>query len=77
MRAYKSAFDTFRMYAVAEFPNYGFGQAVTAQEHQDIYERAIARDVKGCLAAIERHVTLYKNGNRTKVPLPGKSSDTL
>lgn len=73
MRAYKSAFDTFRMYAVSEFPNYGFGQAVTAKEHLAIYEAAIARDTKACLAAIEDHVTLYKDGNRTRVPLPGES----
>lgn len=75
MRAYKSAFDTFRMYAVSEFPDYGFSQAVTAEEHLAIYEAAIKRDVKGCLAAIERHVTLYQDGNRTSVPLPDKRSN--
>lgn len=73
MRAYKSAFDTFRMYAVASIPNYGFSQDVTAQEHLDIYETAIKRDVSGCIAAIERHLTLYKNGNRTADPLPSKA----
>lgn len=61
MRAYKSAFDTFRMYAVTTFPNYGFSQEITAKEHQDIYETAINRDVAGCLAAIERHLTRNKD----------------
>lgn len=72
MRAYKSAFDTFRMYAVSTFPNYGFSQEITAKEHQDIYEAAIKRDVPGCIAAIERHVTLYRDGNRSDDPLPSK-----
>lgn len=61
MRAYKSAFDTFRMYAVSTFPNYGFNPRVTAREHKDIYETAINRDVKGCIAAIERHLIRNKN----------------
>lgn len=72
MRAYKSAFDTFRMYAVSEFPNFGFSPEVTAREHQAIYETAINRDVPGCIRAIEQHVTLYKDGNRTDDPLPPK-----
>jgi DNA-binding GntR family transcriptional regulator len=72
MRAYKSAFDTFRMYAVSAYPNYGFSQDITAKEHLDIYETAIARDVPGCIAAIERHLTLYEGGNRTADPLPPK-----
>lgn len=76
MKAYRSAFDTFRMYAVSTFPNYGFSQDITAQEHLDIYETAIARDVPGCVAAIERHLTLYKDGNRTADPLPPKTHVT-
>lgn len=73
MRAYKSAFDTFRMYAVSAFPNYGFSQEITAKEHLDIYETAIKRDIVGCIKAIERHLTLYKDGNRSDDPLPPKA----
>ena len=73
MRAYKSAFDTFRMYAVAEFPDFGFGQKVTVREHSAIYEAAINRDSAACIAAIEQHVTLYHDGNRSTKPLPSKN----
>ena len=73
MRAYKSAFDTFRMYAVAEFPDFGFGQAVTIREHLAIYEAAIKRDSAACIAAIELHVTHYRDGNRSTEPLPSKT----
>lgn len=72
MQAYKTAFDTFRMYAVSTFPNYGFSQEVTAKEHLDIYEAAIERDAERCIKAIETHLTLYKDGNRTREPLPPK-----
>ena len=73
MRAYRSAFDTFRMYAVSTFSDYGFSQNVTVKEHLDIYETAINRDIPGCVAAIERHLTLYNDGNRTADPLPPKT----
>ena len=72
MRAYKTAFDTFRMYAVAEIPEFGFGREVTMNEHKDIYEAAINRDIVACLAAIETHVTVYQNKNRSDSPLPHK-----
>ena len=72
MKSYKTAFDTFRMYAVAEFPNYGFSQRVTAKEHQAIYDAAINRDVEACVQAIETHVILYEDGNRSDAPLPSK-----
>ncbi|ASJ71963.1 GntR family transcriptional regulator [Granulosicoccus antarcticus] len=72
MRAYKTAFDTFRMYAVAQIPEFGFGREVTMSEHKAIYEAAINRDVAGCLAAIETHVTVYQNKNRSETPLPLK-----
>ncbi len=72
MRAYKTAFDTFRMYAVAQIPEFGFGREVTMNEHKAIYEAAINRDVAGCLAAIETHVTVYQNKNRSETPLPLK-----
>jgi len=74
MRAYKSAFDTFRMYAVAEIPDFGFGYEVTIREHKAIYDAAIARDVPACLAAIETHLTVYQNKNRSETPLPPKRS---
>lgn len=72
MQAYKTAFDTFRMYAVAEIPEFGFGREVTMKEHKDIYEAAISRDLASCLAAIETHVTVYQNKNRSDIPLPFK-----
>ena len=73
MQAYKSAFDTFRMYAVSSIPNYGFGQSITAKEHLDIYQTAINRDVPGCIAAIERHLALDKRHSNTSEPLPLKA----
>lgn len=73
MRAYKSAFDTYRMYAVATFPDYGFSQMITADEHLNIYNAAIDRDVVGCIRAIETHLTLFKDGNRSNDPLPPKA----
>ncbi len=72
MRTYKSAFDTFRMYAVARFPDFGFHFETTVREHKDIFDAAISRDVSACVAAIERHLTLYEDGNRSGDPLPEK-----
>lgn len=72
LQAYKTAFDTFRMYAVAEISKYGFGGEVTMNEHQAIYEAAINRDVAGCLKAIGTHVTIYQDKNRSETPLPEK-----
>ncbi|MFK7993371.1 MAG: GntR family transcriptional regulator [Granulosicoccus sp.] len=77
MRAYKSAFDTFRMYAVAEIPDFGFGREVTMHEHKAIYESAVSRDIAGCLAAIEMHVTLYQDKNRSETPLPSKGQPAV
>ncbi len=74
LKTYKSAFDTFRMYAVSSIPNYGFGGEITAQEHRAIYEAAIKHDIAACIKAIETHLVLYKDGNRTNEPLPAKSS---
>ena len=73
MSAYKSAFDTFRMYAVSSIPNYGFGQDITAKEHLDIYETAINRDVPGCIAAVEQHLNLDKRQIQLAEPLPLKA----
>ncbi|WP_298917698.1 GntR family transcriptional regulator [uncultured Roseobacter sp.] len=72
MNAYRSAFDTFRMYAVSTYAHFGFGAEITAKEHLDIYEATIARDVPGCLAAIERHLTLYQEGRRSGAALSSK-----
>lgn len=72
MRAYKTAFDTFRMYAAAHIADFGFGREVTMNEHKAIYEAAVKRDIEGCLAAIETHVTLYQDKNRSETPLPPK-----
>lgn len=73
MKAYKTAFDTFRMYAVAELPNYGFGQKLTAKEHLDIYTAAMDRDAPACIAAISLHVAVYRDDNRSAEPLPPKT----
>jgi len=66
MQAYKSAYDTFRMYAVSQIPRSGFSQ-VTQAEHLAIYDAAIARDTDRCLAAITAHLTLYDNNRRPPV----------
>ena len=72
LKTYKSAFDTFRMYAVSSIPNYGFGGEITTQEHRSIYETAVRRDIAGCIEAIETHLVLYKDGNRSTEPLSSK-----
>lgn len=77
MRTYKSAFDTFRMYAVAEIPDFGFGREVTINEHKAIYEAAVSRDISKCLAAIETHVTVYQDKNRSDTPLPHKGQPSV
>lgn len=73
MKTYKTAFDTFRMYAVAEIENFGFSPQVTAKEHQDIHDAAINRDLSACIAAVETHVTLFCDGNRSSEPMPPKT----
>ncbi|MEP3279712.1 MAG: GntR family transcriptional regulator [Stappiaceae bacterium] len=72
MRSYKSAFDTFRMYAVSEIRNFGFSAEITLDEHAAIYEAAVQRDKANCIAAIERHLTLFENRNRSAEPVPEK-----
>lgn len=73
MKAYASAFDTFRMYSNAEFPDYGFGWEVTISEHKAIYESAVVRDTEACVAAIEAHLTVYHDKNRSDKPMPTKA----
>ncbi len=63
MQIYKSVYDTFRMYAVSQISGFGFSE-VTRQEHQAIYDAAIARDLPACLAAIRTHLVLYEDSNR-------------
>lgn len=77
MRSYKSAFDTFRMYSVAAFPDFGFGWEVTMREHKAIYEAAIERNIENCVIAIETHVTMYQDDNRSDQPLPTKGELSL
>ena len=57
------------MYAVAEISEFGFGRDATMKEHKDIYEAAVSRDVAGCRAAIETHVTVYQNKYRSGLPV--------
>ncbi len=64
MQSYKSAFDTFRMYAVSQIANFGFSE-VTRAEHQSIYDAAITRDAESCRAAIRTHLELYEDNNRS------------
>ncbi|MFK7854951.1 MAG: GntR family transcriptional regulator [Granulosicoccus sp.] len=77
LRAYKSAFDVFRMYAVAEIAEFGFGREVTMREHKSIYDAAISRDIPGCLSAIEAHVIIYQDKNRSNKPLPPKGQTAM
>ena len=64
LQSYKAAFDTFRMYAVSQIADFGFS-TVTRAEHQAIYDAAISRDAKACLAAIGAHLELFENKNRS------------
>ena len=69
LRNYKAAFDAFRMYAVSELSNFGFGGEATIDEHSEIFEAVINRDEGACIAAVERHLTLYEDRNRTSEPI--------
>lgn len=64
MQSYKSTYDTFRMYAVSQIVNFGFS-VMTRREHQAIYDAAIARDAEACTSAIQNHLELYEDNNRT------------
>ena len=77
MKSYKTTFDTFRMYAVAETKDYGFAGRMTIEEHNDIFATAIARDIPACIRAIERHLTLFKDENRSTEPVPAKKEIAL
>lgn len=72
LRAYKTAFDTFRMYNVAEMQNYGFSHRLTMQEHRAIFEAVSARDAGQAAAALETHLALFEDGNRSPEPMPSK-----
>lgn len=73
MRTYKTVYDTFRMYAVSEIENFGFFGPVTINEHNDVVQAAINRDLVASLAAIETHLTVYRDGNRSSEPVPEKN----
>ena len=60
---YRSIYDKFRLHAVSELRTYGFRGEVTTNEHNDILTAAIARDADACVAAIDRHVTIYRNSD--------------
>lgn len=72
MRTYKTVYDTFRMYAVSETMNYGFLGETTIGEHDAVFQAAINRDRSACIAAIEKHLTLYQGRNRSNVPVSSK-----
>lgn len=65
LQSYKSAYDTFRMYAVSQIAEFGFS-AMTRAEHQAIYDAAISRDAKACLEAIGAHLQLFEDRNRSR-----------
>ena len=66
VKSCKAAFDTFRMYAVSQIREFGFSPT-TRDEHQAIYDAAIARDTDACLKAIDVHLALYQDRNRSNV----------
>ena len=65
LQSYKSAYDTFRMFAVSQIAEFGFS-AMTRAEHQAIYDAAVSRDAKACLEAIGVHLQLFEDGNRSR-----------
>lgn len=72
MRTYKTVYDTFRMYAVSETMNYGFLGSTTIGEHDAVFQAAINRDQTACLAALEQHLIVYHDGNRSMDPVSTK-----
>ena len=58
--SHKQVYDTFRMYAVARVPDFGFTEH-THQEHRAIYEAAIARDPLACTTAIKTHLGAFES----------------
>lgn len=75
MQSYKSAYDTFRMYAVSQITNSGFS-SFTRLEHQAIYDAAITRDNDACVAAIHQHLALYEDNNRSSERRAAKGEST-
>ena len=70
--AYKTAFDTFRMCNVAEKRNYRLSHRVTAGEHRAIYDAVSAHDTDQLATALEAHLSLLEDGNRSSDPPPLK-----
>lgn len=73
LRTYRTVFDTYRMYAVAEFKDHGFAGEITTGEHLAIYNAAVDRDTLACLSALEYHLTLFDDANRSTDLVPRRA----
>ncbi len=60
---FRSIYDKYRLHAVTELRTFGFRGETTTREHNDIVTAALDRDADACTAAIERHVTVYRDGD--------------
>ena len=67
-RVYRLAFDTFRMYSIQAFPDFGFRWEETASEHKAIYEAAVSRNQHTCAAAVKKHIAVYYSEIETATP---------
>ncbi|MEZ5450715.1 MAG: FCD domain-containing protein [Thiolinea sp.] len=56
---HKQLFDQFRQYVVLELKTNGFRGNDIVEEHEAILNAALMRDADGCVAALERHLTVY------------------
>lgn len=73
LRTYRTVFDTYRMYAVAQFRDHGFAGEITAGEHLAIYNAAVERDTSACLDALQYHLTVFDDANRSSKLLPRRA----
>ena len=60
------------MYNVAEMHNYGFSHRVMVDEHRAIFDAVSARDADQVATALEAHLSMFEDGNRSPDPLPSK-----
>jgi len=74
MRAYRLAFDMFRMHSVAAFPDFGFRWEKTTNEHKMIYEAAVERNHDACKKALAAHTAVYLEQPDTDEPTPRAKS---
>ena len=58
IETHKRAYDIFRMSSVAQIPDFGFAKS-NRNQHQAIYEAAIARDPSRCAQAIHDHLATH------------------